>query len=394
MANPYSDVRSDGGEIVRLLEQIIINAVERRASDIHLEPKDDRVRVRLRVDGVLVEQRALSLRLMPALISRVKVLASLDIAEKRLPQDGTFKMGLGQGDLEVTVRVSSFPSLTGEKIVLRLLMGASTIPLEGLGMAPQQRDALKRIIQMHSGLLLVTGPTGSGKTSTLYALIQALDTNTRNVVTLEDPIEVELPAVTQAQVAPKVGFDFARGLRAVLRQDPDVILVGEMRDLETARIAVQASLTGHLVLSTLHTSSVVETMTRLVDMGLDRNTVANALVGIVSQRLVRKVCARCVDFGPADPSAGQLLGVEFEPDTMLAKVAGCPRCIDTGYRGRMGLFEVLEMDDELRFEIKERSSPRELKSLLSARDVMDLRSSGIRAITAGFTTWQEVLRVT
>ena len=394
MARTSPDLRSEGGEVVRLLDQLILRAVEARASDIHVEPKDTRVRIRLRVDGVMVEQRSLSARLYQPLVSRVKVLAGMDIAEKRLPQDGTFKLKVSSSDVGVAVRASTFPSVGGEKIVLRLLLGAETIPLQELGLARDQLSAVQRMVAKQSGLVLVTGPTGSGKTSTLYALLKEMDTERRNVITLEDPIEVQIPEITQGQVAVKAGFTFARGLRAVLRQDPDVILVGEMRDTETARIAVQASLTGHLVLSTLHTASTVETMTRLVDMGLERNIVANALLGIVSQRLIRKVCPRCVEHTRLTAEVSQALGFDLHPEVQLAQAPGCPACMHTGFRGRMGLFEVMEVDDDLRQTIKGTQSPRELKRVLREAGVSSLRRSGLRMVVSGWTTWQELIRVT
>lgn len=394
MSRTHQDARPEGGEIIRLLDQLILKAVEARASDVHLEPKPSRLRVRLRVDGVMVEQRSLSSRLIQPLLSRIKVLAGMDIAEKRLPQDGTFSVRLGSHDAQVAVRASTFPSVSGEKVVLRLLLGARTIPLDDLGLAQDQLASVRRMLTHHNGLLLVAGPTGSGKTSTLYALLQEMDTEHRNVITLEDPIEVQLPEITQGQVDNKAGFTFAKGLRAVLRQDPDVILVGEMRDGETASTAVQASLTGHLVLSTLHTSSTVETMTRLVDMGLERSVVGNALVGIISQRLIRKVCPHCMVYVPLTAEVSQALDLDLPPDVDLVQAPGCSACMNTGYRGRMGLFEVVEVDDDLRQDIKEMASPRDIKRVLKERGVSSLRESGLRMVEEGETTWQELVRVT
>jgi len=292
------------------------------------------------------------------------------------------------------VRASTFPSVAGEKVVMRLLLGARTIPLDGLGLATQQLNAVRKMVTQHSGLILVTGPTGAGKTSTLYALLQEIDTASRNVITLEDPIEVQLPDITQGQVAPKAGFTFEVGLRAVLRQDPDVILVGEMRDLQTARVAVQASLTGHLVLSTLHTNSTVETMTRLVDIGLEPYIVANALVGVISQRLIRKVCPRCVTYERVTSEVSEGLGIEVHPDVEVATVPGCPACMHTGYRGRMGLFEVLEVDDDLRQIIKEKITTGAIKRTLREKGIPSLRRSGLRMVVGGLSTWQELVRIT
>ncbi len=390
----FAMAERDSGEIIRILDQMILRAVEARASDVHLEPKASRVRVRFRVDGVLLEQRSLTLRLFQPMVSRIKVLANMDIAEKRVPQDGTFKVKVGGNDVPVAVRASTFPSVSGEKVVMRLLLGARTIPLDGLGLAAQQLKAVRNMVKQQSGLILVTGPTGAGKTSTLYALLQEIDTASRNVITLEDPIEVQLPDITQGQVAPKAGFTFEVGLRAVLRQDPDVILVGEMRDLQTARVAVQASLTGHLVLSTLHTNSTVETMTRLVDIGLEPYIVANALVGVISQRLIRKVCPRCVIFERVTSEVSEGLGIDVHPEVEVASAPGCPSCMNTGYRGRMGLFEVLDVDDELRQIIKEKITTGAIKRTLREKGIPSLRRSGLRMVVGGLSTWQELVRIT
>ena len=382
-----------GGEIVRLLDQLLQRAIEARASDVHIEPKEHMVRVRFRVDGVMVEQRSLPTSYAAQLLSRIKVLARMDIAERRLPQDGTFAF-TGEGNVPVAVRASSFPSVGGEKVVMRLLVGAHVQTLAELGASPEQATTLQRMVQRPGGLILVTGPTGSGKTSTLYALLDEIDTERRNVVTLEDPIEVPLPKVTQGQVHPRAGFTFSTGLRSILRQDPDVILVGEMRDVETARIAVQASLTGHLVLSTLHTNSSAETMIRLIDMGLEPYVVANALVGVVAQRLIRLLCPAC-----AEPLSGPLAGVEevgfdLPPLPGARQAVGCTRCLRTGFQGRTAIFDVVPVDDDIRAVIKGGHAVREVRRVLKDKALPTLRRSGLTLVAQGRTSLAEVLRVT
>ncbi len=383
---------ADGGEIIRALDKIVRRAAIAGASDIHLEPKPERMRIRFRLDGVMAEQPPLRSALCAPLVSRVKVLAKMDIAEKRKLQDGTFRMPIGES--EVSVRVSTFPTFDGEKVVLRLLTGGAVLPVEELGMDELQAHTLRGLTSRTGGLLLVTGPTGSGKTSTLYAILSELDTRRLNVVTLEDPIEVQLPEVTQGQVHPKAGFTFANGLRAILRQDPDVILVGEMRDAETAAIAIQASLTGHLVLSTMHTNSTIATITRLLDLGLEPYVVASALVGVVAQRLVRVVCPSCASPFTLTGSVATEVGFELPANAMLAQAVGCERCHNTGFRGRRGIFEVLEVDDHLTPLIKRKANVVEFKQVLRELRVPTLRRAGIALALQGETTVPEVLRAT
>ena len=379
-------------EAVQILDDLIAEAVRNGASDIHLEPKEHRLAVRFRVDGVLVNRRPYPVDKASGVLARTKVLGKMDLAERRLPQDGTFEVGV-QGRT-ISVRCSSFPTPHGEKMVLRLLPGGYSMPLGRLGMPEAQAEVLGRWLAQTSGLVLVTGPTGSGKTSTLYSCLGALDAKSRNVVTLEDPIEVVLPDITQGQVNTRIGMDFARGLRHVLRQDPDVILVGEMRDLETAQIAVRASLTGHLVLSTLHTTSAVATIVRLVDMGLERHVIAGALTGIIAQRLVRRICPHCRVEGPVERDWSRDFGFELPPDTVLAHPKGCPRCLHTGFRGRAGLFDIVEVDDDLRDLVRSGASRRQLKELLKERDLPTVRRRGLELALQGVTTLSEVLRVT
>ena len=326
-------------------------------------------------------------------VSRVKVLAKMDIAERRQPQDGMFKVSLGRAQ-SVTLRASTFPCFEGEKLVLRLLLAGSILPLNTLGIETDQAEQLRRMIKQQGGLMLVTGPTGSGKTSTLYALLSELDTSRLNIVTLEDPIEVQLPEVTQGQVKRRSGITFASGLRAILRQDPDVILVGEMRDLETAQIALQASLTGHLVLSTLHTNSTIATITRLIDIGLEPYTVANALIGIVAQRLVRTVCKHCAEEYVLESDVTNEIGFALPLGSTLKRAVGCDRCYGIGFRGRRGIFEIVEADDRLRRLIKENAGILEYKQYLKDAGVPTMRRAGMAQALKGKTTAPEVLRVT
>ncbi len=380
-------------DVIRLLDDLVIDAVRARASDIHIEPKEDRLRVRYRIDGVMSEQKALNARLALPLVSRIKVLSKMDIAEKRQPQDGTFKVDVPRVG-PVSLRASTFPCFEGEKMVMRVLRAGDLLPLDRLGMGKGQVRQLREISNRTGGLMLVTGPTGSGKTSTLYAALSELDTARLNIVTLEDPMEVQLPDITQGQVNRRAGFTFSSGLRAILRQDPDVILVGEMRDPETAAIAVQASLTGHLVLSTLHTNSAIETITRLVDIGLEPYIVANALVAIVSQRLVRRVCSQCAQPYTLGRDVSDDVGFHIPPDSRFFRAIGCELCLRTGFRGRTGIFEVVEIDDRMRSMIKRKAENHEIKEALRERGIPTLRRVGFQAALQGKTTAAEVLRVT
>ena len=385
--------RFESGEIVRAFNEILRRAVAARASDVHLEPKAERLRIRYRVDGVMVEQPYLPASANLPLISRVKVLARMDIAEKRQPQDGNFKFDLGRGKT-ISLRASTFPCFEGEKVVLRLLQSNDLISMEQLGMGRGQVKTLRRMCTQTGGLMLVTGPTGSGKTSTLYAVLSELDTSRLNVVTLEDPIEVQLSEITQGQVNNRAGFTFASGLRSILRQDPDVILVGEMRDKETAAIAVQASLTGHLVLSTMHTNSTIATITRLMDLGLEPYIVANALIGVVAQRLVRVVCPQCRTTYELDKDVSEDVGFSIPLGTAFVRATGCDQCHHTGFRGRRGIYELVQVEERLQRLIKRKAGVDEYKVLLRDMQVPTLRRVGMRQAMKGRTTAAEVLRVT
>lgn len=381
-------------DAVRVLDHMVQRAVKVGASDIHLEPKRRALRVRFRIDGVMADQGTLPIELAPVLVSRAKVLGRMDMTERRLPQDGQFTLEL-DGRM-VHLRASTFPAIHGETLVLRVLLGHQLIPIDKLGMEDEVAFAVKRLITLSSGLIIVCGPTGSGKTSTLYSMLQQLDTANQSVVTLEDPIEVEFPDVTQGQTNNRAGFSFATGLRSILRQDPDVIMVGEMRDAETAQIALQAALTGHLVMSTLHTSNTVETIARIVDLGAEPWIVGNALQAVIAQRLVRTLCACSEQFDCAnDITAGpEDDRVIIAKGTPLRRAAGCERCHHTGFVGRIGIFEVLEFDDELRDLIRSRAATRHYRDHVRGRERRQLREVGLARVVAGDTALEEVLRVT
>ncbi len=381
------------GDPVVLVNELVRLAVAQRASDIHLEPKHDMMQVRLRIDGALVDVQPIALSVAPNVISRVKVLAKMDISERRLPQDGQIAIDF-EGGKRVHLRASTFPASQGEKMVLRVLSGQQLTAFEQLGIERAGQATLREVVGRPQGFVVTSGPTGAGKTSTLYALLQLIDPRDVNVVTLEDPIEIELYGITQGQVNTRTGFTFASGLRAILRQDPDIILVGEMRDSETAGIAMQAALTGHLVLSTLHTSDTVETIVRLVDLGVEPWIVANALSAVLAQRLVRVVCPHCKGFVKLDRDLWDGDEVLLTSGTDVVKPAGCERCMRTGYRGRTGIFEVVELDDELRELVKVKAPAREYREIFTRRKIPSLRWAGMLKVNAGITTVDEVLRVT
>jgi general secretion pathway protein E/type IV pilus assembly protein PilB len=377
---------------VLVLDEIIRRAVRAKASDVHLEPKRDRLGVRFRIDGEMVEEQAVPLDVALEVVSRVKVLARMDIAERRLPQDG--QLTLSPNNELVHLRASTFPSSLGEKVVLRLLSGQTLIAIEKLGLEPTAQATVRDLVQRPQGFIVASGPTGAGKTSTLYSFLRLIDTRRTNVMTLEDPIEVELPQITQGQTNVKAGFTFATGLRAILRQDPDVIMVGEMRDAETAGIALQASLTGHLVLSTLHTSDAVESVVRLVDLGVEPWIIANALTAVLAQRLVRIVCGACQEDVALEHDVVDGEEIVLPKGTKVKTAKGCPKCLKTGYKGRTGIFELVIVDDDMRELIKAKASPREYRLLLQKRGISTLRRVGLQRVKDGLTTVDEVVRVT
>ena len=383
---------SNAAPTVRLVNMVLADAVRMGASDIHIEPQRDSLRIRYRVDGVLREVMSVPRSALASVVSRLKIVSGLDIGERRLPQDGRTRIAV-DGQL-VDARVSSLPSVHGEKVVVRLLAPADRLqPLVDVGLDPDQLADLRRVLQTPQGLVLLTGPTGSGKTSTLYSALQEIHTPDRNIVTLEDPVEVQIPGLTQVQVHERSGLTFSRGLRAVLRQDPDVVLVGEVRDTETAELAMRASLTGHLVLTTLHTNSALSSITRLVDMGLEPFMVGSALSAVVAQRLVRRPCAACAV--PDQPDPALLLALGVDPAVLESATprrgTGCAECGQTGYRGRVGVFEVLVVDQEMRRVLV--SNPTEQAITEAARDMPTLFHSALAKAITGETTFDEVLRV-
>ncbi len=384
--------QEDDAPIIRLINAILTEAVKTSASDIHIETYESRLVVRFRVDGVLREVVQPKRALAPLLVSRVKVMAKLDIAEKRIPQDG--RIALRVAGREVDLRVSTMPSSSGERVVLRLLdKQAGTIKLESLGMAPNDLKVIRRLIHLPYGIMLVTGPTGSGKSTTLYAGLQEINDQSRNILTVEDPIEYNLPGIGQTQVNTKVDMTFSRGLRAILRQDPDVVMIGEIRDLETAEIAVQASLTGHLVLSTLHTNSAVGAITRLMDMGIEPFLISSSLVGIVAQRLVRVLCTECREAYTASEEQCEFLQQDKNNPPTIYRPGGCKTCNQLGYRGRIGIYEVVEVNEEISALIHKRAGELELEHEARAHGP-SIHSDGVQKILDGTTSVAEVLRVT
>ncbi|GAD63679.1 type II secretion system ATPase GspE [Aquipseudomonas alcaligenes] len=384
--------QEDDAPIIRLINAILSEAIKAGASDIHLETFEKRLVVRFRVDGILREVIEPRRELAALLVSRVKVMARLDIAEKRVPQDG--RISLKVGGREVDIRVSTLPSANGERVVLRLLdKQAGRLSLQHLGMSERDRRLLDDNLRKPHGIILVTGPTGSGKTTTLYAGLVTLNDRSRNILTVEDPIEYYLEGIGQTQVNPRVDMTFARGLRAILRQDPDVVMVGEIRDQETADIAVQASLTGHLVLSTLHTNSAVGAVTRLVDMGVEPFLLSSSLLGVLAQRLVRVLCVHCREARPADEAECALLGLDASSQPQIYHAKGCPECHQQGYRGRTGIYELVIFDDQMRTLVHNGAGEQEL--LRHARSLgPSIRDDGRRKVLEGVTTLEEVLRVT
>ncbi len=392
-AERLKDLASEA-PVIRLVNQIIARAVETQASDIHIEPFEDRLRVRYRHDGVLAEVESPPARLIPAIISRVKIMARLDIAERRLPQDGRIKLAVrGQ---EIDFRVSTIPSLHGETVVLRVLdRSAVTFDYAKLGLAPQVVDKLTERLELPNGIVLVTGPTGSGKTTTLYTGLLGLNAVTRKVVTVEDPIEYQLRGINQIQTKPQIGLTFASLLRSILRQDPDVIMVGEIRDLETAQIAVQAALTGHLVLSTLHTNSAAAAITRLRDMGVEDYLLTAVLRGVLAQRLVRRLCPDCRQPFEAPPSLIDRFGLERRTNQRpitLFHAQGCTNCRNTGYRGRQAIAEFLVPDAAIERLIFARTDHSAIERAAMEAGMITLFDAGIEAALAGSTTLEEVAR--
>ncbi len=384
--------QSDDAPVIRLINALLTEGIREGASDVHIETFESALVVRIRVDGVLREILSLQRTIAALLVSRIKVMARLDIAEKRVPQDG--RISLRVAGKEVDVRVSTLPSSNGERVVLRLLdKAAGRLELNHLGMTRQNHTLIKDLLSRPYGIILVTGPTGSGKTTSLYASLTLLNDKTRNILTVEDPIEYHLEGIGQTQVNAKVEMTFARGLRAILRQDPDVVMVGEIRDRETAEIAVQASLTGHLVLSTLHTNTAVGALTRLQDMGIEPFLLGSSLLGVIAQRLVRVLCNDCKSSYCPDQAECQQLGLSSCEEVTLYHARGCKSCNFTGYRGRTGIYEIVVIDEQVRRMIHELKGEPEITECVR-QYTPSIREDGNKKVLTGVTTLEEVLRVT
>ena len=382
----------DDAPIIKLINAMLSEAIKESASDIHIETFENTLQIRFRVDGVLREVLKPNRKLASLLVSRIKVMAKLDIAEKRIPQDG--RISLRIGGRAVDVRVSTMPTGHGERVVLRLLdKNAARLDLKDLGMTDQNRINFSNLIEKPHGIILVTGPTGSGKSTTLYAGLTQIDAKERNILTVEDPIEYAIEGIGQTQVNSKVDMTFARGLRAILRQDPDVVMIGEIRDLETAQIAVQASLTGHLVLSTLHTNTAAGAITRMEDMGVEPFLLSSSLLGVLAQRLVRTLCPHCRESHLPDEEERHLLSLDEDNDKVIYRAVGCVDCNFKGYRGRMGIHELLPVDEKVR-ELIHNGQGEQVIEKYVRRECASIRHDGFEKVMAGKTTLEEVLRVT
>jgi len=384
----------DDAPIIRLANSILSQAVKQKASDIHLEPFEEEVKVRYRLDGVLYNILSIPQKLKAGILSRFKLMANLNIAEKRLPQDGRIRIRAAGRDVDI--RVSTIPVRHGERVVLRILeQGTLLLPLSEIGFAPEDLAQLNRLISLTSGIVLVTGPTGAGKTTTLYAILNTINSPDKNIITIEDPVEYQLRGIGQIQVNPRISLTFASGLRSILRQDPDVILIGEIRDTETAEIAIQASLTGHLVFSTLHTNDAPSAMTRLIDMGVEPFLISTSVRAVLAQRLVRKICPSCRT--PYRPSPDELSRLSIDPsmlpDGRLFHGTGCPDCLGTGYKGRQGIYELFVLDPDIAHLVNIREDAAALREAGRKKGMQSLTDDGRRKVLEGITTIEEVLRV-
>ncbi len=377
--------------IVKLVNMLITRAVESRASDIHIEPFENNVKVRYRIDGALTEVEAFPKRIQPAVISRIKIMSRLNIAERRLPQDGRIKLRVS--GREIDLRVSTIPTIYGESIVMRILdRGSVLVGLKYLGFPEEILEEYKKLIVSPYGMLLVTGPTGSGKTTTLYASLSEINSEDKKIITIEDPIEYQIQGINQIQIKPQIGLTFANGLRHIVRQDPDIVMVGEIRDVETAEISIHSALTGHLVFSTLHTNDAAGAITRLLDMGIEAFLVSSSLIGVLAQRLVRVICPKCRE--PYKPQQEMIDKIELLSDNVTTYHGiGCEECRHTGYQGRTGIFELMVVDEEIRRLIMERASSEVIRKKAVAGGMQILRDSGWQKVQEGVTTIEEVLRV-
>ncbi len=407
-------ITAEDAPVVKLVSMLIAQAIMDHASDIHIDPEGKNIKVRYRIDGVLTEVRSLPREMHAPIVSRIKIMANMDIAEKRIPQDGRFQARIShtetgpvvtavyqersalrlEGDAAVDIRVSTLPVIQGETVVMRILDRSHIIlTLDGLNFSTEMFERYRKLIARPYGIVLVTGPTGSGKTTTLYASINTIDRKANNLVTIEDPVEYQMSGVNQVQVNPKAGVTFASGLRSILRQDPDIIMVGEIRDRETAEIAIHAALTGHLVFATLHTNDAAGAATRLIDMGIEPFLIASSAIGILAQRLARKICDRCKKPYPATPDLLKGLGIA-PGNVTFYRGEGCPACKNTGYQGRIGLYELMDMTEAVRSLIISKASSSAIKAAAAQSGFKTLRQAGLLKAAAGVTTMEEVLRVT
>ena len=413
IANIESDIRQEGEEkeesffenllessdspVIQLLNSIFLKAVRSNVSDIHFEPFADKVSVRFRLDGVLHEVNQLPVNAYPQVVSRVKVIAKLNVAEKRLPQDGRIRVKIGSKELDM--RVSTLPTVFGERIVIRLLDKSNKVlTLEELGFSKDDREKYQRIIKKPYGLVLITGPTGSGKSTTLYASLLKLKTPKKNIITIEDPVEYQINGISQIQVNPQIDLTFANGLRSILRQDPDIIMVGEIRDLETAEIAIHASMTGHLVLSTLHTNDAPSAVARLVDMGVEPFLIASSLEGVIAQRLVRRVCENCREERGLTEAEKKEIGKFYSYNIDFSNIRvsygrGCDECLGTGFKGRIAIYEIMEVDEDIRGLISKNVETSVLRKKAMEKGMKTLIQDGIEKVLKGITTLEEVLQV-
>ncbi|MBR0409670.1 MAG: Flp pilus assembly complex ATPase component TadA [Eubacterium sp.] len=393
-SNVIGEESENQAPAIRLVNAIIERAVAERSSDIHIEPREEELSVRMRIDGLLRDILTVPQNLQAAVISRIKVMSNMDITERRIPQDGRFNVRLRDKDIDL--RVSTLPTVYGEKIVARLLdKSGMRLNRSSIGLIGDDINKYERLIKIKSGVILIVGPTGSGKSTTMYSMIHDLNNREVNLITLEDPVEYNIDGVNQVQINEKTGMTFARGLRAILRQDPDIICIGEIRDGETAEIAMRSAITGHVVLSTIHTSDAVGTIERLVDMGVEPYLVGSALKGVFSQRLVRKICPNCRQAYEPDEEEQDSLGLEYEPGRIFYKGKGCPECFDTGYRGRTGVFEILPLDIKVRRMIAGRMGREAIEEKLTdpSSGFTSLKENAIQLVKDGVTTSDEILRV-
>jgi general secretion pathway protein E len=391
--NDYITDLSSDNQIIRMVNHLIQRALDLNASDIHFEPEENHLNIRCRVDGVMVDIEQLPASEQSAIASRVKLMARLNIGEKRLPQDGRIAHKIS--DRVLDMRVSTLPGIHGESIVLRILdRGDVHVSLDKLGMPQDVLKPYRKIIKQPHGIVLITGPTGSGKTTTLYATLEKINTGTQKTITIEDPVEYQLEGITQIHIAPKIGLDFAKGLRAIVRQDPDIIMVGEIRDHETAEIAIESALTGHLVFSTLHTNDAASAITRLQDMGVDSYLISSSVIAVMAQRLVRQVCPHCTQSTQLSPEEANLLAINPADFPSIRRGEGCERCANTGYRGRVGLYELLQLSDETRHLIGANADANEIRQQAIKDGLRTLRQDALEKLHQGITTPEEIVRVT